>query len=51
MLRNKTAVITGCNRGIGKEILKGYVKNGAKVFAIVRKESKDFSVYCEELQE
>lgn len=51
ILFGKTAVITGCNRGIGKEILRDYVKNGAKVFAVVRKETDDFTVYCEELRE
>lgn len=50
MLTSKTAVITGCNRGIGKEILRDYVKHGAKVFAIVRKESDEFTAYCEELR-
>lgn len=50
MLTSKTAVITGCNRGIGKEILRDYVKHGAKVFAVVRKESDEFMAYCEELR-
>ena len=30
LLKNKTAVITGCNRGIGKEILNIFSENGAK---------------------
>ena len=43
LLKNKTAVITGCNRGIGLEILKVFVKNDIKeVFACVREISKDF---------
>ena len=33
LLKNKTAIITGCNKGIGKEILKIFSENGAKIFA------------------
>lgn len=51
MLEGKTAVITGCNRGIGKEIMWDYVKNRAKVFAVVRRESDEFKAYCEELRD
>ena len=36
LLKNKTAVITGCSRGIGIEILKTFSKNGADIFACVR---------------
>jgi 3-oxoacyl-[acyl-carrier protein] reductase len=49
MLKNKTAVITGCNRGIGKAILQTFAENGANVFACVRKESPDFTAYIESL--
>ena len=42
LLKNKTAVITGCNRGIGKKILETYSKNGATVFACVREITTDF---------
>lgn len=35
-LEGKTAVITGCNRGIGKEILQIFVVNGANVWACTR---------------
>ena len=37
LLKGKTAVVTGCNRGIGLSILKTFSKNGAQVFACVRK--------------
>jgi 3-oxoacyl-[acyl-carrier protein] reductase len=43
LLIGKTAVITGCNRGIGKAILENYAANGATIFACVRKESHEFS--------
>ena len=42
LLKGKTAVITGCNRGIGLSILEIFSQNGAKVIACVRKSSDDF---------
>lgn len=50
LLENKTAVVTGCNRGIGKAILTRFAENGANVIAVVRKESEEFSQYCDELE-
>jgi len=49
LLEGKTAVVTGCNRGIGKAILENFVKNGADVFAVVRKEQEEFTLYINEL--
>lgn len=49
LLNGKTAVITGCNRGIGKAVLEAFVKNGADVFAVVRKENIGFKDSCENL--
>lgn len=43
LLKHKTAIITGCNRGIGKAILELFAENGADIFACVRKESAEFS--------
>lgn len=36
-LEGKTAVITGCNRGIGKAILELFTKEGANIIACTRK--------------
>ena len=44
LLEGKTAVVTGCNRGIGKAILENFAENGANIFAVARKESQEFSV-------
>ena len=43
LLQQKTAIITGCNRGIGKAVLEIFSENGADIFACVRKESDEFS--------
>jgi NAD(P)-dependent dehydrogenase (short-subunit alcohol dehydrogenase family) len=43
LLLKKTAIITGCNRGIGKATLETFAENGADIFACVRKESAEFT--------
>lgn len=50
LLENKTAIVTGCNRGIGKAILTRLAQNGADIFAVVRKETPDFLGYCKEIE-
>lgn len=51
LLENKTAIITGCNRGIGKAILEAFAANGATIFACTRKESDEFTGLINELSE
>ena len=46
-LKNKTAVITGCNRGIGLSVLENFSQNGANVIACVRKNSEEFKTEVE----
>ena len=50
LLSNKTAVITGCNKGIGKSILEEVSKKGANIFACVRKLDNEFNLLIEELK-
>lgn len=51
MLKGKTAVITGCNRGIGRAILENFTENGANIFAVIRKESEEFTFLAAELSQ
>ena len=50
LLNGKTAVITGCNRGIGKAILDTFASNGADIFALIRKESDEFNEHTAALE-
>ena len=49
MLKNKTAIITGSNRGIGKAILEEFAKNGANIFAHARRETPEFEALLSKL--
>ena len=50
LLLDKTAVVTGCNKGIGKSILEEFSKNGANIFACVRKLDDKFHLLIKELE-
>ena len=50
LLENKNAVITGCNRGIGKEIVRVFAENGSNIWACVRKENETFTEYINDLE-
>ena len=51
LLKNKNAVVTGCNSGIGKEIVRVFAENGANIWACVREESVTFSKYINNLEQ
>ena len=50
LLKGKCAVVSGCNRGIGKSILETFASNGADIFACARTESKDFLLLINDLE-
>ena len=50
LLKGKTAIITGCNRGIGRATLEKFCAYGADVFALVRQESESFLQDIEKLK-
>ena len=49
LLKNKSAIITGCNKGIGKEILEIFSENGANIFACVRKIDSELENFTNKL--
>ncbi|MDR1922882.1 MAG: SDR family oxidoreductase [Planctomycetaceae bacterium] len=51
LLKGKNVIVTGCNRGIGKAILKTFAENGVNVWACARKNSDEFDSFVKELAE
>ena len=51
MLKNKTALITGANRGIGFSVLTKYAQEGANIIAHSRTASDSFIKQCSEISE
>jgi len=47
----KTAIITGCNRGIGKDVVRLLAEQGTNVICCIRKENPDFSAFLNDLAE
>ncbi len=50
LLKNKVSIITGCNKGIGNQILKTFSENGSVVFACVRDLNASFKAHIDEIQ-
>ncbi len=50
-LKGKTALITGCNGGIGRSLLTLFAQNGATIYACARKETTEFSTFIQSLEQ
>ena len=50
VVSKKVAVITGCNKGIGKKILENFSENGAIIYAGVRTITKEFQREIKDLE-
>lgn len=51
MLKNKNAIITGSNRGIGKAMVESFAKNGANIYACARSQNEEFEKHLNNLAE
>jgi len=49
-MSNKTVLITGCNRGIGREAVRLFAENGYNLICCIRKEHPDFSAFVDKLK-
>lgn len=49
LLKGKTALITGSNRGIGKAIVEAFASNGANIIACARKETDEFKIFLNDI--
>jgi 3-oxoacyl-[acyl-carrier protein] reductase len=49
LLDGKNAVITGCARGIGRQILVAFAQNGANVWACCRTATEEFNSFARDL--
>lgn len=49
ILEGKNAIVTGCARGIGHQIVETFAMNGSNVWACARKRTEEFDQYASEL--
>lgn len=50
-MEGENIIITGANRGIGKELVKVFAEAGANIWACMRKENEDFISWKSELEQ
>lgn len=49
LLEGKNVVITGCNRGMGKQMLQLFAQHGANIWACARKQTEEFESRCQNI--
>ena len=49
-MEKRTVLITGCNRGIGKEAVRLFAVNGYNLICCIRKENEEFSAFISEMK-
>lgn len=49
LLKDKNVIITGCNRGMGREMLVLFAENGANVWACARKPTDEFEALTKDI--
>ena len=50
-MNRKTVLITGCNRGIGKEAVRLFAEHGYNLICCIRRENEEFSAFISALTE
>jgi 3-oxoacyl-[acyl-carrier protein] reductase len=51
VLKGRTAIVTGSNRGIGAAVVRAFARNGADVFACARRQNAGFEENCRDIGE
>lgn len=49
-MEHKTVLITGCNRGIGKEAVRLFSEKGYNLICCIRRENEEFSAFVDDLK-
>ena len=49
-MEGKTVLITGCNRGIGKEAVRLFAEKGYNLICCIRKENEEFTAFVNDLK-
>lgn len=49
-MEHKTVLITGCNRGIGKEAVRLFAEKGYNLICCIRRENEEFSAFVDDLK-